>query len=59
MLTNTFHLPHEVDVHVGRAHPELADVLVQGVALEPHRTEEGDGGVLVVEHVRAVYDPHA
>ena len=27
--------PHEVDVHVGGADPETADVLVQGVALKP------------------------
>ena len=37
---------------------ELADVLVQRVALEPHGAEEGDGGELVVEHILAIDDPH-
>ena len=51
--------PHEVDVHVGGAHPELADVLVQGVALKPHGAEEGDLGKLVVEHILPIDDPHS
>ena len=37
---------------------ELADVLIQRVALEPHGAEEGDGGELVVEHILPVDDPH-
>ena len=28
--------PHVVDVHVGGAHTELADVLVQRISLKPH-----------------------
>ena len=32
--------PHEVDVHVGRAHTELAYVLVKGVPLKPFNEEE-------------------
>ena len=51
--------PHVVDVHVGGAHPELADVLVQGVALKPHGAEEGDLGKLVVEHILPIDDPHS
>ena len=51
--------PHVVYVHVGGAHPELADVLVQGVALKPHGAEEGDLGKLVVEHILPIDDPHS
>ena len=51
--------PHVVNVHVGGAHPELADVLVQGVALKPHGAEEGDLGKLVVEHILPIDDPHS
>ena len=51
--------PHVVNIHVGGAHPELADVLVQGVALKPHGAEEGDLGKLVVEHILSIDYPDA
>jgi hypothetical protein len=54
-----FSSPHKIDVHVGRSDSELAYVFVQWVALETHRTEEGDGGVLVVEDVLSIDDPHS
>ena len=51
--------PHVVDVHVGGAHPELADVLVQRISLKPHRAQEGHLGKLVVEHVLSIDYPDA
>ena len=50
--------PHEVDVHVGRAHAEFADVLVKGISLKPHRTQEGDSGKLVVENILSIDYPN-
>ena len=50
--------PHEVNVHVGGAHAELADVLVQRISLKPHGTQEGDSGKLVVENILAVDYPN-
>ena len=50
--------PHEVDVHVGGANPELADVLVQRVSLKPHGTQEGHGGKLVVEDILPIDYPN-
>ena len=50
---------HEVDVHVGGADPEGADVLVQWVFLEPHGAEERHGGKLVVKHILAVNYPNS
>ena len=52
-------LPHVVDVHVGGANSELADVLIKRVSLKPHWTQEGDLGKLVVEHILPIYDPHS
>ena len=49
--------PHIVDIHVGGANPELADVLIKGVALKPHRAEEGNCGELVVKYRFSVNDP--
>ena len=51
--------PHVIDVHVGGAHSELADVLIKRVSLKPHWTQEGDLGKLVVEHILPIYDPHS
>ena len=51
--------PHVVDVHVGGAHPELADMLVQRVPLKPHGAQEGHLGKLVVEHVLSIDYPDA
>ena len=34
-------------------------MLIQGIPLKPHGTEEGDLGKLVVEHVPAINDPHS
>ena len=48
---------HEIDVHVGGAHTEFADMFIERIAFKPHRTKEGDCGKLVVEDVFAVDDP--
>ena len=50
--------PHVVDVHVGGAHTELADVLVQWISFKPHGTEEGYLGKLIVENVFPVNNPN-
>ena len=49
--------PHVVDVHVGGADPELADVFVQRISLKPHGTEERYLGKLIVENVLSIDDP--
>ena len=49
--------PHVVDVHVGRAHTKLADVLVKRISLKPHRTQERHLGKLVVENVLSIDYP--
>ena len=51
--------PHVVDVHVGRAHAELAGVLVKRISLKPHRTQECHLGKLVVENVLSIDYPDA
>ena len=51
--------PHVVDVHVGGAHPELADMFVQRISLKPHGTEEGDLGKLIVEYVFTINYPNS
>ena len=50
--------PHEVDVHVGRAHSELADVLIKRISLKPHRTQECDSRELVVENILSIDYPN-
>ena len=51
--------PHVVDVHVGGAHSELADVFIKRISLKPHGTQEGDLGKLIVEHILPINDPHS
>ena len=50
---------HEVDVHVGGAHPEGADVFVQWIFFKPHGTEERHGRKLVVKNILAVNYPNS
>ena len=50
--------PHIVDVHVGGAHPELADVFVQWISFKPHGTEERYLGKLIVENTFPINNPN-
>ena len=43
--------PHEVDVHVGGADPETADVLVQGVPLKPEITQRVALNPVIIQRV--------
>ena len=51
--------PHVVNVHVGGADSELADVFVQWISFKPHGTEERYLGKLIVENVLSIDDPDA
>ena len=50
--------PHVVNVHVGGAHPELADVFVQWISFKPHWTQERYLGKLVVENTFPINNPN-